>query len=199
MLTSTSFTQTDGSPKWRDRVDGLVDGAIRDFFPDGVAFEVPCETNMTCTTDMLSFKGYLHRWLAAATTVAPFIAPKVLPVLRSSAEAAISTCTGEADGRTCGFQWAKRQYDGSKGAGQQMNVLGAVSALMVEHNPDYVFVTADSGGTSKGDPNAGMNSKQYNPGELPPVTARDRAGAGVVTAVLVVSVVGTFLWMSMGR
>ncbi|KAL2269109.1 hypothetical protein VTJ83DRAFT_3955 [Remersonia thermophila] len=190
------YNYTNGSTKWRDRVDGLVDATIRNFFPGGVAYEVPCEKHMTCTTDMLSFKGYLHRWMATATQVAPFIAPKVLPVLRSSAEAAIATCTGEEDGRTCGFRWSLRRYDGSKGAGQQMNVLGAVSSLLVEHVPPPL--TNETGGTSKGDPNAGSKSDTFRH-DPKPITAGDKAGASIATAFIVLSAVGAFVWMSAGQ
>lgn len=150
---------------------------------------------MSCTTDMLSFKGYIHRWMASATQVAPFIAPKVLPVLRNSAEAAIATCTGEANGRTCGFKWSQRVYDGSKGAGQQMNVLGAVSSLLIDQVKPPV--TNTTGGTSKGDPNAGSHSDNFRDKNSPPTTG-DKAGAGILTFVILVSVIGTFGWMSTG-
>ncbi|KAL1838470.1 hypothetical protein VTJ49DRAFT_2638 [Mycothermus thermophilus] len=190
------YNYTQGSAKWRDRVDGLVDATIRNFFPDGVAYELPCEEKMTCTTDMLSFKGYLHRWMATATQVAPFIAPKVMPVLRSSTEAAIATCTGEENGRTCGFRWSWRKYDGSKGAGQQMNVLGAVSSLLVEYVPGPV--TNTTGGTSKGDPNAGSKSDNFRR-DPRPITPGDKAGAGIVTAFILLSAAGAFVWMSIGQ
>jgi mannan endo-1,6-alpha-mannosidase len=151
---------------------------------------------MSCTTDMLSFKGYIHRWMAVATQIAPFLAPKVLPVLRTSTEAAISTCTGEANGRTCGFKWSEKVYDGSKGAGQQMNVLGAVSSLLVDEAAPPV--TNDTGGTSKGDPNAGSHSDNLQREERP-VTAGDKAGAGILTVLTLAGAVGTFGWMSMGK
>lgn len=187
-------SQTNGDAKWKEAVEGLTDATIKTFFPDGVAYEIACEGGMTCTTDMLSYKGYLHRWLATATQVAPIIAGKILPVLKTSTEAAVSTCTGEANGRTCGFRWSKRQYDGSHGAGQQMNVLAAVSSLLIEQSPPPY--TNETGGTSKGDPLAGLNS--HTPHEPRPITAGDRAGAGFLTILLIVAGVGTFSWMSIG-
>ncbi|KAL2256346.1 hypothetical protein VTK26DRAFT_1812 [Humicola hyalothermophila] len=190
------YNYTDGDPKWKTRLSGLVDTALSTFFPDGVAYEIACEGQMSCTTDMLSFKGYAHRWLAVATQVAPFTAAKIRPVLRSSAEAAVATCTGEADGRTCGFRWSERAgYDGSKGVGQQMNVLAAVSSLLVEQSAPPV--TKDTGGTSKGDPNAGSRTDGKT-GEMRPITTGDRAGAGILTLLLLGSVVGMFGWMSTG-
>lgn len=150
---------------------------------------------MSCTADMLSFKGYLHRWMATATQIAPFLADKILPVLKTSTEAAISTCTGEANGRTCGFKWNTHAYDGSHGAGQQMNVLAAVSSLLITSAPPPV--TNMTGGTSKGDPMAGMHS-DHNMPEFKPITTADRAGAGILTILTVGAAVGTFGWMSTG-
>ncbi|KAK4199376.1 glycoside hydrolase [Triangularia verruculosa] len=190
------YNYTNGSDIWRERLDGLVDATLRVFFPDNIAYEVACEEHMSCTTDMLSFKGYVARWMATATQVAPFIAPKVLPVLRNSAEAAIASCTGEKNGqRACGFKWSKKTFDGSTGAGQQMNVLGAVSSLLIGQS--RAPVTNSTGGTSKGDPNAGSQSDNFKDKYLPPTTG-DKAGAGILTVLILVSVVGTFGWMSTG-
>lgn len=190
------YNYTHGSDVWAARVNGLVNSTLRTFFRDNVAYEVACEEHMSCTTDMLSFKGYLHRWLATAAEVAPFIRDTVLPVLRTSAEAAVSTCAGEENGRTCGFQWVKRQYDGSKGAGQQMNVLGAVSALLVEYSKPPL--TNGTGGTSKGDPMAGSRSDTLTQ-EVKPPTGGDKAGAAILTFVVLATTVGAFTWMSMGE
>lgn len=152
---------------------------------------------MSCTADMLSYKGYLHRWMAVATQVAPFLADKILPVLKKSTEAAVSTCTGEANGRTCGFKWNTKAYDGSHGAGQQMNVLGAVSSLLIAQSPPPV--TNMTGGTSQGDPEAGTHSDRNNKkGDLRPITAGDKAGASILTILVIVSAMGTFGWMSTG-
>ena len=46
---------------------------INVFFPNGIGYEVTCEAApIYCTIDMLSYKAYLVRWMAAATKVAPF-------------------------------------------------------------------------------------------------------------------------------
>jgi mannan endo-1,6-alpha-mannosidase len=173
----------------------LTNATIRLFFPDNIAYEIACEEHMTCTTDMLSFKGYLHRWLAQSTQVAPILADTILPVLKTSTEAAVSTCTGEANGRTCGFKWNTKAYDGSHGAGQQMNVLAAVSTLLIgQAAPPY---TNSTGGTSQGDYNAGTNSDTFQEKSDPPTTG-DKAGAGILTVLILVSAIGTFGWMSIG-
>lgn len=189
------YNYTDGSDVWRDRVDKLVDATIKTFFPGNIAYELACEEHMSCTTDMLSFKGYVARWMSVVTQVAPFTAPKILNVLQTSAEAAVSTCTGEDTGRACGFKWHDKVYDGSHGAGQQMNVLGTVSSLLIgQAQPP---LTNSTGGTSKGNPNAGSGSNTFD-GKRAPPTAGDKAGAGIITFIILGTAVGTFGWMSTG-
>lgn len=150
---------------------------------------------MTCTTDMLSFKGYLHRWMMTMTQIAPFTKDKVIPLLQQSAQAAVSQCTGPPDGKTCGFQWSSGTFDDSVGAGQTMNVLGAVSSLLVDKAK--APVTNSTGGTSAGDFNAGSGSDSF--ANTPAaITTGDRAGAGILTALILGSALGTFAWMSTG-
>lgn len=194
------YNYTNGSEIWKDRIDGLLTGMLRDFFPEDVAFELPCEGKKgSCTADMLSFKGYVHRWLSTVTKVAPYTAEVILPVLRTSAEAAVSQCTGGASGRACGFYWSERQYfdvaiDKTSGAGEAMNVLAAVSSLLIsEADAPATELT----GISKGDPNAGSRSR--GPTEpLEPITTGDRAGAAILTMVVLGSAIGAWSWMSLG-
>ncbi|KAK0720723.1 glycoside hydrolase [Lasiosphaeris hirsuta] len=189
------YNYTNGSAVWQDRVEKIVDATIKVFFPDNIAFEVACEEHMSCTTDMLSFKGYVHRWMATATQLAPFLAPKILNVLKTSTEAAVATCKGGDTGRACGFKWSTREFDGSFGAGQQMNVLSAVSSLLIGQTGGPV--TNSTGGTSKGDPNAGSRSDSFDGKEIPATTG-DKAGAGILTFLILGTAVGTFGWMSTG-
>lgn len=172
-----------------------MDATIKVFFPNNIAYEVSCEQHMTCTTDMLSFKGYDHRWMAATTQLAPFLHDQVMTVLQTSAEAAIKQCTGGDSGRACGFQWSSGVYD-TTGAGQEMNVLGAVSSLLVDMGASAP-VTNSTGGTSVGNNNAGSSSDNFL-GATTPATPGDKAGASILTILILVSAVGTFGWMSTG-
>ncbi|KAB5572795.1 glycoside hydrolase [Coniochaeta sp. 2T2.1] len=189
------YNYTNGSEIWRQRTADLLNGTLRVFFPDGIAYEVACEEHMSCTTDMLSFKGYLHRWMATTAKIAPFTHDTIMPVLKSSTAAAIETCTGGASGRICGFKWSTHAYDGLQGAGQQMNVLGAVSSLLIDETAGPV--TNSTGGTSAGNPNAGSQSDSFNGHTTPPTTG-DKAGAGILTFIILGMAVGTFGWMSTG-
>lgn len=193
---------TNGAEPWKTRVDMLLKSILRDFFPDNVAFEIPCEGRQgACTPDMLSFKGYVHRWLSVVTQLVPETAPILLPILRNSTQAAVNQCIGGETGRRCGFYWSTGQYfdpavDKTSGAGEAMNVLAAVSSLLItEANPPVTNLT---GGTSKGDPLAGTGSRD-GPEPLAPITVGDRAGAGILTILLLASGVGMWGWMSLGE
>ncbi|KAK7722432.1 hypothetical protein SLS64_000969 [Diaporthe eres] len=189
------YNYTNGDETWKSRVQGLLDATIKVFFPDNIAYEVACEEHMTCTTDMLSFKGYVHRWLATMTQIAPFTHDQIMNVLETSTQAAIKQCTGGTSGTQCGFQWSSGTFDGSVGAGQSMNVLGAVSSLLVASVE--APVTNSTGGTSVGNNNAGSSSDSFMGDSRPPTTG-DKAGASILTILVLVAAGGTFGWMSTG-
>lgn len=189
------YNYTDGSDVWKGRVQKLVDHGLKHFFPNGIAVEPACESRDTCTTDMQSFKGYIHRWYATTTKVAPFTAEQILPVLQTSAQAAIKSCTGGDNGRQCGFVWTTGTFDGKLGVGEQMNVIGATSSLLISQARSPV--TKADGGTSKGNDNAGNGSDDFKKHEVP-LTTGDRAGAGILTALMLGGAAGLFGWMSTG-
>ncbi len=145
---------------------------------------------------MLSFKGYLHRWLATTAQLAPFVHDRIMATLRTSTQAAVAQCTGGDNGRTCGFLWSSGAYDGTTGVGQTMNVLAAVSSLLIDEASGPV--TNTTGGTSVGDPDAGSGSED-DPSPLSPITTGDRIGAGILTAAVLTCMTGVFITMSFGR
>jgi len=166
---------------------------IKVFFPGGVAKEISCEHDdkNTCTTDMLSFKGYIHRWLAVTAQIAPFTRARIMDTLRSSAQAAVNQCTGGSSGRVCGFNWGNGSYDGTNGAGQEMNALGALLSMLVDYSSaPYTNLT---GGTSMGNPNAGGDPSTER--WFAPITAIDKAGAAFLTAMTLSLLVLTFIWI----
>ncbi|KAI1470913.1 glycoside hydrolase family 76 protein [Daldinia caldariorum] len=157
-----------GNDTWKERVDGLVDRTLKIFFPDGVATEIACEKNNRCNSDMHFFKGILHRALASAAKVAPHTASKIHPNLKSSAKAAAAECTGGENGRMCGFAWNKREFDGTTGAAQQMNVLSALVSILPD---EQVSGGSTNGSTSNGNGNgSGSGSGNSNGGSSDNVT-----------------------------
>ncbi|KAG6063488.1 hypothetical protein E4U32_001181 [Claviceps aff. humidiphila group G2b] len=186
--------------KWKNRLDKLLAALLSSFFPNNIAFELPCEGmngKGICTPDMLSYKGYVHRWLAVVAQLAPHTKETISNTLRVSAQAAIRQCTGGSSGRECGFYWNYGKFvdpakDKTTGAGEYMDVLAAVLSLLTE-NADLPL-TNSTGGTSKGNPNAG--GKDNGEKTTKPITMADRVGAGIITAVVLCVMGVLFIWMS---
>ncbi|KAI0393740.1 family 76 glycoside hydrolase [Xylariaceae sp. FL0594] len=185
------YNVTNGNSTWKERLDGMTKSIKTNFFPDGIAFEPACEPAV-CNSDMESYRGYLHRWMANSVQLAPYLYDDVMPVLKSSAAAGVKQCTGGENGRMCGFHWKSGQYDGLQGASLQMNVLGALSALIMPSvEPPLTNVT---GGTSQGDANAGQDKTTLP--TFAPITSGDKAGASIITLIIVTGALSAFAWMS---
>ena len=154
-----------------------------------------------CTIDMLSFKAYLTRWLAATTKVAPFTFDRVKAVLETSAKAAALQCSGSPadhpNGRMCGLSWAKgAAWDGTSGVGQQMAALEVITSNLIQQAAEPL--TGSTGGTSKGDPNAGNGDPSaQDPTAIKPLTTGDKVGAGILTALVAAVVIGGLVWVSL--
>ncbi|EEP77943.1 conserved hypothetical protein [Uncinocarpus reesii 1704] len=180
------YNYTNGDKIWRDRVQGIVEGLRTFFFEEtNIMFEVACEGINTCDIDQRSFKAYLARWMAATTQLAPFTRDLIMPKLRASAAAAAKACTGGNNGDTCGHKWTTGEFDGSIGVGEQMAAMEVFqSNLIAKVAPP---VTESTGGTSKGDPSAGVREDPVP--ELRDLTTADRAGAWTITAVSIVTAI----------
>jgi mannan endo-1,6-alpha-mannosidase len=164
------------------------------FFVNGVMTEVACESNGKCDVDQRSFKAYLSRWMAATTKVAPWTSARLEPLLKSSATAAIGTCTAGIDGNQCGLKWTTQANDGSLGVGEQMSALEVVQSTLIDSVPGPV--TNTTGGTSKGNNAAGTNVDD-NPLMFNTITTGDKAGAGILTTALMASLFGGAWWMAL--
>lgn len=178
--------------EWKERASKLTDRTFAYFFPNNIAKEVSCELEdrVQCTTDMKSFKGYLHRWLAQSAQLVPALHDKIMTTLKTSAEAAVKACTPDG---LCGVRWDKGSYDGDAGVGQQMNVLGALMSVLNDMQYVPPPVTNATGGTSTGDTNAGTGGDA--PRVLRPLSTADQAGASILTALIIISLVGAIGWL----
>ncbi|KAI9863210.1 MAG: hydrolase 76 protein [Trichoglossum hirsutum] len=191
--TMYNVTQSD---KWKARTQSIME-ATNVFFttdPPDVMYEVACEPYGKCNVDQRSFKAYLARWMAATTKMAPFTASYIIPKLRASAQAAAQQCIGPP-GNTCGIRWnLGATWDQSTGVGEQMSALEVIQSNLITNVSSPV--TAQKGGTSKGDPSAGSGGD--NPVgaiALDSVTTGDRVGAGFLTLLILVGVLGGAWWM----
>ncbi|KAK8087505.1 glycoside hydrolase family 76 protein [Apiospora phragmitis] len=160
LLTGAAYMlqQTNNDETWKKRVDGLLDHTLETFFPDGVAFEVACEmpgSGYTCNVDMEQYKGMLHRSLGQTMRLAPHTKDKILPVLRTSAVAAVKTCTGGKNQRLCSSLWVTGKGQTSEGneaaskdgAAAQMGVLSALNSVLMAN---VIVKPATTGGSGSG-------------------------------------------------
>lgn len=156
-------------------------------------FEVACETNGKCDLDQRSFKAYLARWMGHTMKVAPFTQDTILPLLKSSATAAAKQCNAGPNQTTCGLKWTLNGVnDGSTGVGEEMAALEVMQALLFREVAGPV--TANTGGISKSNPSAGGEAPQ-TPITFNAITGGDKAGAGFLTALVLVAIVGGAWWM----
>ncbi|KAI6782568.1 uncharacterized protein J7T54_003580 [Emericellopsis cladophorae] len=195
-----NYTESDA---WKERLDGLLEGA-QVFFRgpnEDIMEEVACESNDLCNVDQVSFKAYLARWMAATIQWYPESYDRLSPLLRASAVAAAGQCTGGANGRMCGSKWSTLENDGTEGIGQQMSAMEVtLSCMITKRDP---ILTSNTGGKSEGDPGAGGSdigrSRNGEPPkkDYPPMTAGQRAGAAILTAVVIgLLLLGVFwLWL----
>lgn len=155
-----------------------------------------CEEGGKCDPDELTFKAYLSRWMAMSTQLAPFTIPQIMPVLQSSAVAAMKQCSGTYFPNNCGLQWTMNStWDGTNGPGQQMAALEILLSTIIKSQP--VPLTNSTGGTSVSDPSAGLNKSSADPGTfVTPATRKDQVGAWFITVVIALATFAScfFLW-----
>ncbi|KAK1488757.1 glycoside hydrolase family 76 [Colletotrichum abscissum] len=188
-LAENNCTQI-GKAQWSYTPAMLIQGAAfmynnADFFPDGVIFESACEpAEGRCPTDALFYKGFVHRWLSSATQLAPFLADTWLPVLKTSAEAAIKQCepgNSEINNR-CGFYWTSGRFvdpmtaDHTTGIGEGLSVLAAVSNLLIKDAKAPIVEAAKSGGSTGNSPSGTTGGS--SPTSTTSTTANPGSGAG---------------------
>ncbi|KAJ5100072.1 Mannan endo-1-6-alpha-mannosidase DCW1 [Penicillium argentinense] len=182
-LSSNLSGSSNTSALWRTRLDGLLT-ATNHFFSKNVMYEPPCELIGKCNVDQLSFKAYMSRWMADVTQLAPYTYDTIMNKLRVTAQAAVAQCQGGDSGTYCGHRWSSGTYDGSTGVGQQMGVLDVLQGLLVTGIGGPV--TSSTGGSSEGNSAAGTESDETDEEiRFSAITNRDRAGAAIVTAVVV--------------
>jgi mannan endo-1,6-alpha-mannosidase len=90
------------------------------------------------------------------------------------------------------MKWTTGSFDGSLGVGEQMSALEVVQGMLIDQVPGPV--TNGTGGTSKGNPNAGTGASTVI--NLNSITTGDKAGAGIVTLLILVFMFAGSWWMA---
>lgn len=191
--TSYMYDHTNGSSKWEDRATKLWSRAKSIFFENQVMYEYQCEKSGKCNTDQQSFKAYFSRFLGHAAIFVPSISDEVMSYLNTSATAAGNSCSGGSDGHTCGTSWLTGGWDNTFGAGQQLCALEVIQNTRVLGFPKPF--TQEHGGSSNGSTDAGSGVSLNPLKDNSKITTKDRAGAGVVTALLMIGLIGVGVWM----
>jgi mannan endo-1,6-alpha-mannosidase len=132
------FDYTNGGSVWKERTSGFLKHAELLFFrpfenATDIMYEWACETGESgrhCNLDQQSFKAYLSRFMAKTAAVAPFTKNTIAKYLKASAVGAAKSCSGGADGATCGSKWYTGSWDGTSGVGQQLAALEVTQALL---------------------------------------------------------------------
>jgi mannan endo-1,6-alpha-mannosidase len=79
--------------------------------------------------------------------------------------------------------------------GSQMAALSVIGTNLL--TPAMVPLTKNTGGTSVSDPNAGTTSPNTEPDmTTTPITTSDKAGAGILTFLIIVGVIGGAWWIN---
>lgn len=190
------YNATNGSSEWETRVTQVLGGAEAFFFKNSVMYESVCQgdNTYTCNSDQRCFKSIFSRMLGLTSVLVPSSQSTVDNLLKQSALAAAASCSGGTDGHTCGLNWNKMANDGVYGLGEQMSALEVIQQLLIHEKP--APFTESNGGSSIGDANAGLNTSSTNvlQNKLN-IQTKDRAGAAVITAVILLILVGGSIWM----
>lgn len=165
--------------------------------------EIECQPLGNCDTDQLSFRAYLSRWLAVTMQLVPTLYDTIYPYLEASAIGAAGQCDGGTDGRTCGLEWNSTTWDGTYGVGQQMSALSIIQSMMINVDATLASpLTTSTGGNSTSNPTAGTGSSSGSDsatGESAittrTITTGDRAGAGILTAVMLMFTLVGAVWL----
>ncbi|KAI5847037.1 glycosyl hydrolase family 76-domain-containing protein [Morchella snyderi] len=203
------YNYTDGGAKWQNETNNIMQAIQSPFFTsdfimrESACDPAPSDKTPTCNTDQRSFKAYLSRFMAYTYQMAPFTQSWILPRLQASAVAAAATCNGGTDGKVCGLAWVKKTYDDSPygiaigGLGEHLSVMEVLQAnFITTADPP---VTNNTGGTSVGDPTAGTGTSSLESKlQTDPSTTGDKAGAGILTAIVLGLLLSLTYWLLRG-
>ncbi|CAI7678530.1 unnamed protein product [Penicillium pancosmium] len=186
--------------KWLTAVNGLLKTSFKQFFlaqHGGAMEEVTCEPSEQCNDNEILFKGLFSWWLAYTALLVPSTYDTILPKLETSIQAAAKSCTGLGN-NTCGVRWYQSKFDGMNGMEQQISASNIFSSYLVKYEHSGKGpVTSTTGGDSKSNPNAGAESETDK--DTPkPITTGDKAGAGILTVVMIGGWAGLMSFMFIG-
>lgn len=188
------YDYTNGSSKWEDIASSLWKHGKDRFFQDDIVYEQACQPSGKCNNDQRVFKAIYIQQLGQTASLVSSLADEITSALNATATAAAESCSGGSDGHTCGLNWLEQKWDGMYGLGEQISALAALSYSQVESHPKPF--TSFHGGSSNGSSSDDFSlTTDTLLTDDTPVTTGDRAGAGIVTAVLMIFIIGAGCWV----
>jgi mannan endo-1,6-alpha-mannosidase len=184
-------------------VNGLLNATWDTFASDtysNILTEFECETTEICNRNEILFKGLTAGWMAFTALVVPSTYSTIVSKLQTSSAAAAASCSGD-NNNTCGVKWYTKSWDGEIGLEEQMSALNIFwSNLIMTTNASssYAPVTSRTGGNSTSDPSAGTTDSTDKSSTLKAITTADKAGAGILTALFAVAIIGVVYWTVAG-
>lgn len=194
MAGSAYLYNATGDTKWKSATEEIL--AVSNYFFNNskIMSETTCATFNMCNNDQRSFRSLFSRCLSLTAALIPDTYNQIYNNwLTPSAKAAAQSCSGGSDGITCGENWSISGWDGKYGLGEQMSALECVmSMITTRHDP----LTPKTGGSSQGGSVSAGNdtTTRVNTNEFT-VTTRDKAGAAVLTGVVLGVILGGLVWM----
>lgn len=184
---------------WLNRTTAILKASLF-FFNNTIMTETTCAPSR-CNTDERTFRSLFARGLGTTSILVNSTNVEIGNLLKASAIAAAQLCSGGTDGITCGMNWSVKGWDGVYGLGEQMGALEVILANLVYQGMVPVPLTASTGGTSKSNPAAGLTTGPGGSGStalpLNVITVKklDKIGAGALTAVVLLIMLGGSWWM----
>lgn len=173
---------------WKTRTLGFLEHIGEIFFDNnGIMYEQACQRIHTCKTDQRAFRAYLARCLALTADLVPETYDTVYNHLLTTAKGVAQSCVGGYDGHTCGQNWSYPGWDGYYGLGEQMSALEVMQNLLMSTKP--MPLTGSTGGSSSGDVLFGNTTTTTTKPQLLDLDSGDYAGAGIITAVIGISII----------
>lgn len=185
---------------WKERVNGFLLRIQKGFLKQGILYEPACEPTGNCDLNMMTFKGYMLRFLAATTLVAAWTGRITSGIISDAGKGAAAVCNGPITAAfhginetACGFEWTLPQkYDGRAGVGPQMDALCSIIYNLIDQVQPPA--TSHDRGISKGNPDAGIPSRDSLP-RSKAITIADKVGAAILTIVMSGVMVGALIWL----
>jgi mannan endo-1,6-alpha-mannosidase len=100
--------------------------------------------------------------MATATQLAPYTAGTIYPLLATTASTVGGFCNQGVNNSECTMWWTTTAGPATTGVGQQMSALNVFNANIMKFMTSSAVATANSGGTSAGNPDAGSTTSDQS-------------------------------------